>query len=69
MRTYVYVDGFNLFYGALKGTRYRWLDPKKLVERLLKPVHEIERIKYFTARVSALPGNSHAPIRGRSGRQ
>jgi hypothetical protein len=26
MRTIVYVDGFNLYYGALKGTPYRWLD-------------------------------------------
>ena len=28
MRTYVYVDGFNLYYGALKGSHYKWLDLK-----------------------------------------
>jgi len=26
LRTVVYIDGFNLFYGALKGTPYKWLD-------------------------------------------
>lgn len=26
MRTFVYVDGLNLFYGALRGTPWRWLD-------------------------------------------
>ena len=25
MKTIVYVDGFNLYYGAVKGTPYRWL--------------------------------------------
>ena len=27
MRTRVYVDGFNLYYGALKDTAFKWLDP------------------------------------------
>jgi len=27
MRTRVCVDGFNLYYGALKGTPFKWLDP------------------------------------------
>jgi hypothetical protein len=26
LRTNVYVDGFNLYYGCLKGTPYKWLD-------------------------------------------
>ena len=45
MRTFVYVDGFNLYYGALKGTPHRWLDIKALVEKLLLPGHEIIKIK------------------------
>lgn len=24
--THVYIDGFNLYYGLLKGTPYKWLD-------------------------------------------
>ncbi len=31
----VYVDGFNLYYGALKRTPYKWLDLGKLAEILL----------------------------------
>ena len=52
MRTYVYVDGFNLYHGCLQFSRHKWLDLKALSERLL-PGHEIARIKYFTAKVSA----------------
>ena len=26
MKTWVYVDGFNLYFGAVKGTLYKWLD-------------------------------------------
>jgi uncharacterized LabA/DUF88 family protein len=56
MRTYVYIDGFNLYYGALRGTPYKWLDLTALCSHLLPPRHHtIERIKYFTAQVSARP--------------
>ena len=56
MRTNVYVDGFNLYYRAIKGTQYRWLDLGKL-SRLLFPKHEINRIRYFTARVTNRPSD------------
>ncbi len=52
----VYVDGFNLYYGALRSTPYKWLDLSKLCQALL-PSDTIQSIKYFTARVSALPTN------------
>lgn len=26
MKTYVYVDAFNLYFGCVKGTPYKWLD-------------------------------------------
>lgn len=66
MRTCIYIDGFNLYYGALKGTPYKWLDLKVLLTRILQPHHLIIKIKYFTARVSASPGDSHKPIRQQS---
>jgi uncharacterized LabA/DUF88 family protein len=50
MRIYVYVDGFNLYYGCLKNSPYKWLDIKKLSE-LLFPRHEISKVKYYTARI------------------
>ena len=31
-RAYVYVDGFNLYYGALKRTPYKWLDLGKFCQ-------------------------------------
>ncbi len=48
MRTYVYVDGFNLYYGCLKSSPYKWLNLQKLSE-LLFPNHTIAKVKYFTA--------------------
>jgi len=64
MRTNVYIDGFNLFYGALKGrgTGYKWLDLGTLCRRLL-PRNDIRRIRYFTARVSARPADPRLPER------
>jgi hypothetical protein len=52
MRTHVFVDGFNLYYGAVKGTAFRWLDIVALSKLLVPAGHTIERVKYFTARVS-----------------
>lgn len=64
MRTNVYVDGFNLYYGCLKGTPHKWLDLEALCARLLPPSkHEIQRIHYFTAKVSARPGKPNGPVR------
>jgi uncharacterized LabA/DUF88 family protein len=56
MKTNIYVDGFNLYYGALKGTSYRWLDIAKLCAIML-PRDQIVEIKYFTALVSPRPSN------------
>ena len=50
MKVYVYVDGFNLYYGCLKGTSFKWLNIRRLSE-LLFPKHTITQIKYFTAPV------------------
>lgn len=61
-KTNVYVDGFNLYYGALKGTPYKWLDIRKLCELLLLNNH-IHQIKYFTALVSARPHDPDQPVR------
>ena len=49
MATTVYIDGFNLYYGALRGTPYKWLNPMEMSQRLL-PNRDINRVRYFTAR-------------------
>ncbi|HUM63235.1 MAG TPA: NYN domain-containing protein [Anaerolineaceae bacterium] len=60
--SYVYVDGFNLYYGAVKGTAYKWLDIQKMVQLIL-PKNQILKIKYFTALVNARPQDPDQPIR------
>ncbi len=51
LKTYVYVDGFNLYYGALKDTPHKWLNLMALCREVLQPHHEIAKIRYFTALV------------------
>ena len=63
MRTYIYIDGFNFYYGAVKGTPYKWLDFKELFTRILQSHHEIGCIKYFTALVSDTPIDPQKSIR------
>ncbi|MEW6713423.1 MAG: NYN domain-containing protein [Candidatus Riflebacteria bacterium] len=62
MKTIVYVDGFNLYYGAVKGTPYKWLDILALCKFLL-PKNQIIQIKYFTAPVTARPKDPDQPNR------
>lgn len=62
MRINIYVDGFNLYYGAVKGTSFKWLNLLKMCE-LLFPNDSINKIKYFTARVSARASDPDQPIR------
>ncbi len=62
MKANVYVDGFNLYYGCLKGTPYRWLDLAQLCQVLL-PSHQIHRIRYFTARLQPRAEDPQQPRR------
>lgn len=47
----VYIDGLNLYNGALRDTLYRWLNLWDLSRALLKPDDDVQRIRYFTALV------------------
>ena len=58
----VYIDGFNLYYGALRHTPYKWLDLANLSQRLF-PTQAINQIHYFTARVKALRHDPQIPAR------
>ena len=62
MITNVYIDGFNLYYRALKDTPFRWLDLRKLAETLF-PRDSINRVCYFTARLDVRPSNPNQPRR------
>ena len=53
MRTIVYVDGFNLYYRALKKRpQYRWLDLKAMAEAVLQAQNQVIKVNYYTARAS-----------------
>jgi len=62
MKTNIYIDGFNLYFGCVKDTPYKWLDVAKMC-RLLLPKDNIQRIKYFTAKVKPRPNDLSQPIR------
>lgn len=61
LRTRVYIDGYNFYYGCLKRTSFKWLDPVALFERQILPsvlfepegraVFALEplAVKFFTA--------------------
>lgn len=66
LRTRIYIDGYNLYYGCLKGTAYKWLDLLSLFEKhvlpsaLVKDSNNLVRqsillakpsIKFFTAKI------------------
>ena len=51
MRIYVYIDGFNLYYGLVKGSNYKWLDVRAMCALYL-PGHNIAQIRYYTAYVT-----------------
>jgi uncharacterized LabA/DUF88 family protein len=65
MKTNIYIDGFNLYYGCIKDTPYRWLNLAKMCHLLL-PKDDIHRIKYFTALVTSRPSDPEQPLRQRA---
>lgn len=64
MRTIIYIDGFNLYYRMLKDRpASKWLNPLALAKLILQPNHQISRVNYYIARVSARIHDPHAPAR------
>jgi hypothetical protein len=61
-RVCAYIDGFNFYYGAVKDTPFKWINPLLLCQQFLPAQHNIQKIKYFTARVSGA-ANPTAPQR------
>lgn len=56
MKTILYIDGFNFYYGAARRFNVRWVNPLKL-SQLLLPDHEIIALRYFSAIVKADPSD------------
>ena len=54
MRTAFFVDGYNLFYGLLAGTPYKWLNLEGLlvhVAYIENPQNAVVSIDYFTSSI------------------
>lgn len=51
-RAIAYIDGFNLYYGAVKGDPpLKWLDVQAMCEAVLRN-HDVAAVRYYTARVT-----------------
>jgi uncharacterized LabA/DUF88 family protein len=53
VKTIVYVDGFNLYYCALRNSKHKWLNLLALCGAALPKTCDIAALKYYKARVSA----------------
>jgi uncharacterized LabA/DUF88 family protein len=56
MKTIVYIDGFNLYYGCLKHSKDKWLDLFALCSHILNeqnPSTDLIAIKFFTADIKS----------------
>lgn len=56
LKTSIFIDGYNLYYGRLRGTQYKWLDVVALFSQItqsIEPHSQIISVKFFTA--PALP--------------
>lgn len=62
--TNVYIDGHNLYHGAVEHTPYRWLNIGLMCETVL-PRNEIQDIHYFTAPASNSPDNPDRSVQQR----
>lgn len=59
-RSIVYIDGFNLYYGAMKDSSCKWLNLQTYFERLRQD-DDIQKIWYFTALVSGAAASRQQP--------
>ena len=62
-RTIVYVDGFNFYYGAVRRTQWKWLNPVALFQNALGPQNTLIKVKCFTARVRPTPTDPNVHVR------
>lgn len=57
MRTHIYIDGSNLYYGCLHRTPYKWLDVYALfadfIIKAQAPQATVDKVKFFTADIRA----------------
>ena len=66
MKTNVYIDAGNLYYGLLRDDQSaKWLDPLALARTLIRKDHVLGSVKFYTARVRTYPYDAKAIERQR----
>lgn len=65
MRAIVYIDGFNLYYRALRNSRFKWLNIAALSDAVMPETCRVMAVNYYVARVSGrldaqAPARQHA---------
>lgn len=67
MKTIVYVDGYNLYYGLLRNSGWKWLDLYTLFQQhVLGPGSDVAEVRYYTSPVLArLSDDPETPVRQR----
>lgn len=63
IKTRIYLDGFNFYYGCVKNTPYKWLDIPQFIRLTLGEQYDIDKVLYFTARVRSFTPTDNAPER------
>ncbi len=69
LSTYLYVDGFNLYYGAFGRERgwasssYKWLDVGAFASHIWPALAPIAKVRYFTASVKPPPSDPSMALR------
>ncbi len=59
MKTVVYIDGFNFYYGCIKNTAHKWLDIEAFCRAAL-PNDDVQTIRCFTARIRGTTPSENA---------
>ena len=67
MRTIAYIDGYNLYYGLLRKSQYKWLDVYALLrDQALNQSSDLVEVRYYTApMLGKMSDDLESPIRQR----
>ncbi len=63
LHTAVYIDGFNFYYGAARPHGLRWIDLRRMSQRILGPRHAVEAVFLYTAPLHDRVGDGRAAWR------
>jgi uncharacterized LabA/DUF88 family protein len=67
LRTIAYIDGYNLYYGLLRKSQYKWLDVYALFrDQVLNQSSDLVEVRYYTApMLGKMSDDLESPIRQR----